>query len=598
MASRFSIETIFKGVDRMTAPVKRMEKGVKGFAKSTERSILRTNKRLGSMVSSAKNAALGTVVALAPIGFTLKDIIETGAQFEQNLVNAAAKFPGEIRKGTEEFELLEQTARRVGRETEFKATQAAEGLNFLAMAGFNAQQAVSALPGVVDLATAASIDLATASDIATDSLGAFGLMTKDATQLGTNLARINDVIAKTTTSANTNVEQMFEAIRDGAPVARAANADLETTATLIGKMADAGIKGTKAGTALKRIFLAIGAPSSKGAAALRELGVETTNADGSIRDIIDIMQDMQGAFKGITQAQRLSVLDAIFGKIPAAAAINLIEGAGDEMRAYRDTLRESEGAASKMANVMRDTLQNRFKTLGSAIESAKISTFALTEGPLADVVDRMTEWVRANETLIAQNIGGFLLAIIDNLHIIIPLVKILAAAFGILVAAFVAMKVVAVVIIVFKVLLFIFAALKIAAIALGIAFLILTSPIGLIILAVGALIGLAVLLIKKWEPVKEFFAGLFDSIASITSSALGAVGRFFGFGGDDENENRNAGGPPQMVSPSERNARQIEETRNTSIADITIKDETGRAELTQSGAPFPGGLQLQKTGAF
>ncbi|MCK5601860.1 phage tail tape measure protein, partial [Candidatus Pacearchaeota archaeon] len=213
MAKRFSIEAVFKAVDKMSAPVSRMQNRIGKFTRKMDRGLRKVNKSVGRFAQKMKKGALIVGASLAIIGAGLLNVINTGAQFDQTLVNAAAKFPGEIRKGTKEFILLEDAARQVGRTTEFTAIQSAEALNFLAMAGFNAEQSVKALPGVVDLATVAQSDLATATDIATDSLGAFGLMTKDAGKLGKNLARINDVIAKTSTTANTNIMQLFEAVK-------------------------------------------------------------------------------------------------------------------------------------------------------------------------------------------------------------------------------------------------------------------------------------------------------------------------------------------------------------------------------------------------
>ena len=206
MASRFSIETIFKAVDQMSAPSKKMQRSVGGIGKAAERHIMRADKALSGWMRSTRSFALGATVALAPVGFVLGDIIKTGAEFEQTLVNAGAKFPGMVTKGTAAFQKLSDAAREVGRTTEFTASQAAGGLNFLAMAGFNAEQAMSALPGLVDLATASQSDLARASDIATDTLGSFGLLAEDAAERARNLARVNDVLVKTT-------NQVFKYVR-------------------------------------------------------------------------------------------------------------------------------------------------------------------------------------------------------------------------------------------------------------------------------------------------------------------------------------------------------------------------------------------------
>jgi Phage-related minor tail protein. len=371
MSGRFSVEAVFKAVDRMTAPVTRMQNRVGRLTRSMGRGFDKLNRSVGNFTSSVKRSALAVTAAMVMSSAAMANVIGTGAQFEQTLVNAAAKFPGEIRKGTAAFQQLETAARRTGSTTEFSASQSAEALNFLAMAGFNAEASVAALPGVVDLATAAQVDLATATDVASDSLGAFGLMTKDATKLGANLARVNDVIARTTTSANTTVETLFETIKDGAPVATTAGATIETFAALAGELANAGIKGSKAGTTLKNMFLSLSAPGTGAAKILARLGVQTKDADGNMRDIVDILEDLNGSLDGLGTADRSGVLEGIFGKIPIAGVNVLLASGSDRLREYRKELEGASGASATMASVMRDTLQGRLNSLKSVVEGVK-----------------------------------------------------------------------------------------------------------------------------------------------------------------------------------------------------------------------------------
>jgi TP901 family phage tail tape measure protein len=422
MGKRFSIEAVFKAVDKITAPVTRMQNRVGKFTRMAGRGFDKVKRRVDKLVSGIGRVGIAVGAATAVMVKGLSHVVGVGAQFEQSLVNAAAKFPGEIRKGTEAFKALEDAARETGKTTEFTASQSAEALNFLAMAGFNAESAIAALPGVVDLATAANVDLATATDVASDSLGAFGLMTKDASQLGLNLARVNDVIAKTTTTANTTVETMFETIKDGAPVATAAGASIETFAALTGELANAGIKGSKAGTTLKNMFLSLSAPTNTAAKVLSRLGVKTVDSQGDMMDIVDILDDLGGSLDGLGTAQRAGVLESIFGKIPIAGVNVLLDSGADKLKEYRKQLEGSTGASSKMANVMRDTVQGRLNSLNSAIEGVKISLFTMNSGPLADTIDGMTLWVRENENMIAQNISA-------TITTLIPLVGALAKAF-------------------------------------------------------------------------------------------------------------------------------------------------------------------------
>ena len=637
MAGRFSVEAVFKAVDRVTAPVSRMQNRVGKMTRSMGNGFDRLNRKVGKFAQGVKKGALAVTAALALSSGAMANVISTGADFEQTLVAAAAKFPGEIRRGTEAFEQLEQAARKTGSATEFSASEAASALNFLAMAGFDAESAIVALPGVVDLATAAQVDLATATDVATDSLGAFGLMTNDATQLGRNLARVNDVIAKTTTSANTTVGSLFETIKDGGPVATTAGASLETFSALAGELANAGIKGSQAGTTLKNMFLSLSAPGSGAAKILKRLGVQTKDAKGDMRDIVDILHDLNGSLDGLGTAERSGVLEGIFGKIPIAGVNVLLASGSDRLREYRKELEGASGASSTMASVMRDTLQGRLNSLKSAVEGVKISIFSMTSGPLADAIDKTTEWVRANEQLIATNVGEFLANIINNFENIVKWAKRIGIALAvfftlatILKTLILIMTVVNLVMAANPITLAIMA--LIAAVASAIfwwdelkaAFLGFSGPVkaAFATLAgpIGWIIGAASLIMDSWGHIKTFFADLWGGVVDIfntsvdtilgvvdevrgaatfigdvASSAGSSVAGFFGFEDDEEGQGVGATGP-QVVSPQERVARTIDEQRTTQTAEVTIRDESGRAEVTVG--TLGAGLKLQNSGAF
>lgn len=641
MAGRFSVEAVFKAVDRMTAPISRMQNRVGRFTRAMGSRFDRLNRNVDKFAAGVRRGALAVTAGLALSTGAMASVISTGADFEQTLVSAAAKFPGEIRRGTAAFEKLELAARQTGATTEFTASEAASALNFLAMAGFDAEASVAALPGVVDLATAAQVDLATATDIASDSLGAFGLMSKDATQLGANLARVNDVIAKTTTSSNTTVERLFDTIREGAPVATSAGASLETFAALAGELANSGIKGGQAGTVLKNMFVRLQAPTGAAARVLNRLGIQTKDASGNMLDIVDILGQFNDATKNMGSTQKAAALQAVFG-MEAIAGVNiLLESGTDRLNEYRTELEGASGASSTMASVMRDTLQGRLNSLKSAVEGVKISIFTMTSGPLSDAIDKMTEWVRVNEKVIASSIGEFLANIINNFESIVKWAK----RIGIGLAVFFTLAaILKTLVLIMTAVNLVMAANPITWIVLGIvaliaaiaaaiiwwdeikaAFLSLPGPVKAAIAVltgpIGWLIGAASLIMDNWEPIKAFFGDLWGGVVNIfngaldkitgivdlvkgkaaaivdTISSLGkGVAEFFGFGGSDEEETNRGATGPQIVSPQDRVARSIEEQRTTSTAEVTIRDETGRAEVT--GGQLGPGLALANSGAF
>lgn len=641
MAGRFSVEAVFRAVDRMTAPISRMQNRVGRFTRAMGSQFDRLNRNVDKFAAGVRRGALAVTAGLALSTGAMANVISTGADFEQTLVSAAAKFPGEIRRGTAAFEQLELAARQTGATTEFTASQAASALNFLAMAGFDAEASVAALPGVVDLATAAQVDLATATDIASDTLGAFGLATKDATQLGINLARVNDVIAKTTTTSNTTVEKLFETMRKAGPIATQAGASLETVAAMAGVMANAGIKAEVAGTAIANSFLNLSNPASRATQVMRRLGIQTRDASGNLLDMPDIIDNIRNATKDLSQTQRLATIESIFGREGLAGTANVIANGGDALREYRKQLEGATGAASNMASVMRDTLQGRLNSLNSAVEGVKISIFSMTEGPLSDAIEKTTEWVRANEKLIASNVGEFLAGIINNFENIVKWAK----RIGIGLAVFFTLAtILKTLILIMTAVNLVMAANPITWIVLGIvaliaaiaaaiiwwdeikaAFLSLPGPVKAAIAVltgpIGWLIGAASLIMDNWEPIKAFFGDLWGGVVNIfngaldkitgivdmvkgkasaivdTISSLGkGVAEFFGFGGSDEEETNRGATGPQIVSPQDRVARSIEEQRTTSTAEVTIRDETGRAEVT--GGQLGPGLALANSGAF
>lgn len=410
----FVIKTIFKGVNQMSAPIVQMQNTLGGFTRRAERNMRELTKTTENYFSKFVKWSKRAAVAGAAFGAALYAGLKPGTEFQQALISAAVKMPGRVRPGTEAFKEMNEAARLVGRTTEFTAIQAAGGLKYLAAAGFDAGQAVASLPGLVHLATSAEIDLAQATDIATDSLGAMGLMTKDTAQLQTNLARVSDVLALTTARTNTNMEQLFETIAIGGSTATSAGSSLETFAAMAGKIANDGIKASMAGTSLRRIFLNLQAPPAAAAKQLKRLGIQTQDSAGNLLDVLDIFEQLENALKNLGTAQRGEVIKDIFGARAVASVNSLLRQGSEELRRFRDELGAANGATLEMASTMRNTVQGSLNGFWSAVESVKISIFQLNQGPLKDVIDSTTKWVRENEKIIAQNVGLVLAEIIQR----------------------------------------------------------------------------------------------------------------------------------------------------------------------------------------
>jgi len=601
--ARFSVEAIISAKDKFTKPIAKMEKRFSKFSRVVERGMRKANRVAGRFKAGLRKVGVAALAAGAVIGGVFANIIRTGMEFEQTLTAAAAKFPEGIKKGTKEFEALSQKAQEVGATTEFTASQAADGLNFLAMAGFNATQAMAALPGVVNLATAAQVELGTASDFATDTLGAFNLMTEDATQLQANLARVSDVMAKTSTSANTTFEEMFEAIKKVGPTAVAAGSDIEQVSSGIAILANAGIKGGEAGTALRNMFLRLAAPAAAGSKALKKLNIEVGDGQGGLKDLSVLMGELAAKTEGMSKKAKLKLLDAIFGKRTVGPALTLMEAGTEGMKAFEEAMNAAQGTSDKMAGTMRNTVQGSLKGLASAVESVKIKIFDMEKGPLKDTIDSMTDWVRANKDLIATKIADFLGAILENL----PLIWTWFKRIGITVAALWTLATAV------QTITTLMTAWKYAGLALNLVMA--ANPVVLVIAAILAGIALIVaywpeitaLFTELWQAmklvgmdIKAWFVEVVDSIKAKLMGAFDFIkngaakfASFFGieFGGGGE-----TAGSTRVEGPGERTVKSINESTSIDRSELTIRATPGTEFM--STPPTGSNISLEPSGAF
>lgn len=420
MAGRFTVEAAFKAIDQISGPVRKMRAQVAGFSDSAVHKLGAVDTTFSKMTGTIKTGAAITGAAMAGFVASAVSAKNVGAELEQTLVNAASKFPEAIGIGTKAFKELEDAARHVGSTTKFTASQAAEGLNFLAMAGFDAKQSIAALPGVVDLATAATMDLGQATDAATDILGAFNLTSKDSKVLGANLSRVNDVLAKTSTSTNTSVSQMYEAIKQSGAAAAASGTNIEQYSAMLGVLANSGTKGSEAGNALKNTFTRLMAPTDKVSKMLKGMGVHVSDSKGNMRNTITILQELQKGLSKFGNVEKMAKLKEIFGSDYVAPTTVLLRDI-DQVKTLDKTLQNATGSASKMAKAMGNTTVGRELTLSSGVEGVKVSFFDAIKAPYNDflkvmnkIVGKVDEWVKANKALISAKATDFFNGIVDG----------------------------------------------------------------------------------------------------------------------------------------------------------------------------------------
>lgn len=399
MARQFEVGLRFGVKDGITKRFGIMTQAAARFGRSAEKSFKRAS-RGASKFQSVTAGFLKAQVIGKGVGLLTQGLGEVTRQFigfDQAIISSSAKFKNldiTTERGRLTLEQLKKTAREVGAETQFNAAEAASGLDFLAMAGFSASQAMASLPGVVDLATVANVDLALATDIASDSLGAFGLMTDDANQLQQNFTRQNDVMAKTMTSSNTSMVDLFESIKKGAPAFTAAGQSIETFNTLAGIMANSGVKGSESGTQLRNVMLRLAKPTKEAQAQLDSLGIKTTDTSGNFLDVVDVLSQFETGLDGMGTAQRTAALATVFGA-RSVTGINILLAEGTKkIRGFREELINSAGASKTMADIMRDSLGNRLKSLSSASSELGFKILDVFSGDAKGGIESLTEAIR------------------------------------------------------------------------------------------------------------------------------------------------------------------------------------------------------------
>lgn len=281
-----------------------------------------------------------------------------------------------------EFQQLRDKALEMGAKTKFSASQSAEALNYMALAGWDTKEMMSGIDGVMQLAAASGEDLGAVSDIVTDSLTAFGLKAKDS-------GHFADVLAQTSSKANTDVRGMGEAFKYAAPVAGALGYTVEDTSIAIGLMSNAGIKGEKAGTALRTMFTNLAKPTKAMKNQMDELGISITDSKGNMLPMRDVMDQLRGKFKGLSKDQQASAAATIFGKEAMSGALAVINASDEDYKKLTKSIDNSAGASKRMADEMEGGIGGSIRRMKSSIESLAISIGDV----LAPYIKKLAEFI-------------------------------------------------------------------------------------------------------------------------------------------------------------------------------------------------------------
>ena len=316
-------------------------------------------KTVGDNISNVGTKLLPVTAGVTALGTAA---VKTAADFDSAMSKVAA-----VSGATgEDFDKLKAKAREMGSKTKFSASEAAEAMNYMAMAGWKTEDMLSGIEGVMNLAAASGEDLATTSDIVTDALTAFGLSAQDS-------GHFADILAATSSNANTNVSMMGETFKYCAPIAGALGFSAEDTAEAIGLMANAGIKGSQAGTALRTIMNNLSGDVKICGSSIGEVTVATTNADGSMRDLSDILADCRTAFSGLSESEKAAAAESLVGKNAMSGFLALMNAGEGDINKLSSAIENCVGCAAGMAETMNNNLEGQLTILKSQLQELAIS---------------------------------------------------------------------------------------------------------------------------------------------------------------------------------------------------------------------------------
>ena len=464
-----------------------------------------TGEKLKSVGSSVEGVGKKLMPVTAAVGGLATVAVKVASDFDSAMSQVAA-----VSGATgNELEVLRDKAREMGAKTKFSASEAAEAMNYMAMAGWKSKDMISGIDGIMNLAAASGEDLATTSDIVTDALTALGLSAADS-------GHFADILAAASSNANTNVSMMGETFKYCAPVAGALGFTAEDTAEAIGLMANAGIKSSQAGTAMRTMLTSLTGEVTFVGDAFGELTIQTTNTDGSMRSLGEILADCRVAFSQMSESEQAANAEALVGKNAMSGFLAVMNAAPADIEKLNGAITNCDGTAEKMAATMQDNLAGQLTILKSQLEELAISigeilmpSIRMIVGWIQSFVDWLngldegTKKIIVTIALLAAVIAPVLIVVgkgigaVGTLMTVIP--QIAGAISG--VVGFVSGTVIP----------------AITAVV---------AAIGWVPIAIAAVIAIIVLLWNKCEWFREAVTAVWEAIKSATVAAWNAIGTF------------------------------------------------------------------------
>ncbi len=378
-------------------------------------------KGMNSLKSISNVASQAIKVALGAITTTITGIgtyaIKVGSDFEAGMSKVKA-----ISGATaEEIDRLTEKAKEMGAKTKFSATESADAFQYMAMAGWKTEDMLNGIEGIMNLAAASGEDLASVSDIVTDALTAFGLQAKDS-------AHFADVLAKASSNSNTNVGLMGATFKYVAPIAGSMKYSVEDTAVAIGLMANAGIKGEQAGTALRAMLTRLVKPPKDAAQALKALNISAKNSDGTMKPLSQTLQELRTKFSKLNDSQKASYASSIAGTEAMSGMLAIVNASDDDFNKLTESIKSSDGASKEMADTMNDNVKGAFTLLKSNVESVGIKLYDKIKEPLKKLINTISKYVSQIPTML-KNVYNWINKNKDALKAIVKVIASVTAGY-------------------------------------------------------------------------------------------------------------------------------------------------------------------------
>lgn len=330
-------------------------------------------------IATAVTAISGMSTALAGVaGYSIK----VGSSFEASM----SKVQAVSGASNEQLQRLSDKAKEMGATTKFSATEAADAMNYMAMAGWKTEDMLNGIDGIMNLAAASGEDLATTSDIVTDALTAFGLTAQDSTHFA-------DVLAAASSNANTNVSMMGETFKYVAPVAGSLGYSAEDCAVAIGLMANSGIKASQSGTALRSMFSRLAKPSKEVKEAMEKLNISLTDSHGNMKSLDTLMGDLRNSFSGLSESEKAEMASSLAGQEAMSGLLAIVNASDADFNKLKDAIYGADGASAKMAETMQDNLKGKITITKSTIEGLGIKIYEEIEDPMKEAAEGTTDSV-------------------------------------------------------------------------------------------------------------------------------------------------------------------------------------------------------------